>query len=38
MPADPLDVFLMVGCTNVLFFNPFNMNLFALLPGIGETL
>lgn len=38
MPADPRDVFLMVDRTNVLFFNPFNMNLFALFPGAGETL
>lgn len=38
MPADPLNVFLIVECTNVLFFNPFSMNLFALLPGTGEAL
>lgn len=38
MPADPLNVFLIVDCTSVLFFNPFNMSLFALLPGAGEAL
>lgn len=38
MPADPGDVFLIADCTNASFFNPFTMNLFSLLAGIGETL
>lgn len=38
MPPDPLNVFLMADCTNILFFNSFSMNLFALFLGTGAAL